>query len=137
MHCAARGACRANTARATTSLCARRAFATAAPVRPAGAIAVEFVRGGPRVAARAAAAPAAGTGAVPTRPAPPSGAAAPVKEALSVKCGTLPAEGDDFTDEVPTVDPATGERGGPTRAGSRPEPTRFGDYEIKGRCTDF
>ena len=104
------------------------------PVRPAGAIAVELVRGGPRAAA-AKAAPS--SGAVPTRAAPPTGAPAPVKEALSPKCGTLPEADDDFSDGVDVVDPVTGERGGPTRAGTRPEPTRFGDYEIKGRCTDF
>ncbi|CAG2176287.1 unnamed protein product [Oppiella nova] len=35
-----------------------------------------------------------------------------------------------FTDGV---NPRTGERGGPTG----PEPTRFGDWERKGRVTDF
>ena len=29
------------------------------------------------------------------------------------------------------------EWGGPTKGGSMPEPTRFGDWERKGRCTDF
>jgi hypothetical protein len=29
------------------------------------------------------------------------------------------------------------EWGGPTRGGSRPEPTRFGDWDRKGRCSDF
>ena len=29
------------------------------------------------------------------------------------------------------------EWGGPRRGGRRPEPTRFGDWERKGRCTDF
>jgi len=29
------------------------------------------------------------------------------------------------------------EWGGPRRGGSMPEPTRFGDWERKGRCTDF
>lgn len=35
------------------------------------------------------------------------------------------------------VDPATGEWNGPTRGGTRPEPTRFGDWATKGRVTDF
>jgi hypothetical protein len=26
---------------------------------------------------------------------------------------------------------------GPTRGGARPEPTRYGDWERKGRCSDF
>ena len=38
---------------------------------------------------------------------------------------------------VPMVDPSTGEWGGPTRGGTRPEPTRFGDWERNGRCSDF
>lgn len=29
------------------------------------------------------------------------------------------------------------EWGGPRRGGRMPEPTRFGDWERKGRCTDF
>ena len=29
------------------------------------------------------------------------------------------------------------EWGGPMRGGRMPEPTRFGDWERKGRCTDF
>jgi hypothetical protein len=29
------------------------------------------------------------------------------------------------------------EWGGPTRGGALSEPTRFGDWERKGRCTDF
>mmetsp|Transcript_32736 Transcript_32736/g.49337 ORF Transcript_32736/g.49337 Transcript_32736/m.49337 type:complete len:137 (+) Transcript_32736:86-496(+) len=29
------------------------------------------------------------------------------------------------------------EWGGPTRGGRFPEPTRYGDWERKGRCTDF
>ncbi|KAJ1437255.1 hypothetical protein B484DRAFT_445251 [Ochromonadaceae sp. CCMP2298] len=33
--------------------------------------------------------------------------------------------------------PAGIEWNGPTRGGQRPEPTRFGDWERKGRCTDF
>lgn len=33
--------------------------------------------------------------------------------------------------------PAGIEWGGPTRGGARPEPTRFGDWERKGRASDF
>lgn len=29
------------------------------------------------------------------------------------------------------------EWGGPLRGGKLPEPTRFGDWERKGRCTDY
>ena len=41
-----------------------------------------------------------------------------------------------------TSDPILGvgtilEHGGPRRGGSLKEPTRFGDWERKGRCTDF
>ncbi|CAN0385764.1 unnamed protein product [Lampetra fluviatilis] len=38
------------------------------------------------------------------------------------------------SDEFPGgVNPRTGERGGPRG----PEPTRYGDWERKGRCVDF
>lgn len=33
--------------------------------------------------------------------------------------------------------PAGMEWGGPTRGGTRPEPTRYGDWERKGRASDF
>lgn len=33
--------------------------------------------------------------------------------------------------------PAGKEWGGPTRGGVLREPTRFGDWERKGRCSDF
>ena len=81
---------------------------------PRGALAVEAVKGGPRALSRAA-------------------TAAPLEEA----CGTPPAADDDLADLVSNVDPKTGEWGGPTKGGSMPEPTRFGDWERKGRCTDF
>jgi hypothetical protein len=54
------------------------------------------------------------------------------------KCGDPVADpDDDAADMVPMIDPATGEWNGPTRGGINPEPTRFGDWERKGRCTDF
>ena len=49
------------------------------------------------------------------------------------------AELDDDDDmEDMFVDTSMGkEWGGPTRGGRMPEPTRFGDWERKGRATDF
>ena len=43
----------------------------------------------------------------------------------------------DGVDDVIAVDPLTGEWGGPTRGGTAPEPTRYGDWERRGRVTDF
>lgn len=57
------------------------------------------------------------------------------KKAVDDKCG--PLDDNDAEDYVPMIDPATGEWGGPTKGGQAPEPTRFGDWERKGRCTDF
>ena len=64
-------------------------------------------------------------------------AGAPPKPAAKEECGTAPAADDELDDDVPMVDPRTKEWGGPTKGGSAPEPTRFGDWERKGRCTDF
>ena len=36
-----------------------------------------------------------------------------------------------------TFENATKEWGGPRRGGRFPEPTRYTDWERKGRCTDF
>jgi hypothetical protein len=50
------------------------------------------------------------------------------------------AELDDDDDDMEDmfVDTSMGkEWGGPTRGGRMPEPTRFGDWERKGRATDF
>ena len=80
---------------------------------PRGAVSAEPVKGGPRALSRAAA----------SKP----------EEA----CGPLPAEDDDLSDPVSMIDSKTGEWGGPTKGGTMPEPTRFGDWERKGRCTDF
>ena len=52
----------------------------------------------------------------------------------------LDAETDDDDDDMEDmfVDTSMGkEWGGPTRGGRMPEPTRFGDWERKGRATDF
>ena len=53
-------------------------------------------------------------------------------------CGDLSEEPDEDEMEEMFVDgPAGMEWGGPTRGGARPEPTRFGDWERKGRVSDF
>mmetsp|Transcript_1411 Transcript_1411/g.2722 ORF Transcript_1411/g.2722 Transcript_1411/m.2722 type:complete len:121 (-) Transcript_1411:83-445(-) len=46
---------------------------------------------------------------------------------------------EDDMEEMFIMGPSQGqiEWGGPTRGGQRPEPTRFGDWERKGRVTDF
>ena len=74
-------------------------------------------------------------GAVATQPL--SAVPKPPKPAAKEECGTAPAADDELDDDVPMVDPRTKEWGGPTKGGSAPEPTRFGDWERKGRCTDF
>ena len=61
-------------------------------------------------------------------------AKAPIDDA---SCGPTDDIDTDDEDMVPMIDDKTGEWGGPTRGGSMPEPTRFGDWERKGRCTDF
>ncbi|CAH0474136.1 unnamed protein product [Peronospora belbahrii] len=52
------------------------------------------------------------------------------------------ATSDDFEDDeededMVTIGPSGVEYGGPTRGGKLKEPTRFGDWERKGRCCDF
>ena len=52
----------------------------------------------------------------------------------------IDAEIDEDDDDMEDmfVDTSMGkEWGGPTRGGRMPEPTRFGDWERKGRATDF
>lgn len=58
--------------------------------------------------------------------------------APSSKCG--PEDDPDDLDEMEEMfiqGPAGMEWNGPTRGGKRPEPTRFGDWERKGRASDF
>jgi len=69
-------------------------------------------------------------GLVQAGPAPKAAGA----EADKDKCGDFVGDEEDM---VPMIDPKTGEWGGPTRGGMALEPTRFGDWERKGRCTDF
>ena len=59
---------------------------------------------------------------------------------LIAACGDVPDENDEEEDEMEDMfcDTQMGkEWGGPMRGGRNPEPTRFGDWERKGRCTDF
>lgn len=58
-------------------------------------------------------------------------------DASAAACGPDDDDYDSDEDMVPMVDPGTGEWGGPTKGGTMPEPTRFGDWERNGRCTDF
>ena len=53
--------------------------------------------------------------------------------------GAGPVDAEDAEDYIDMwIDgPAGSEWGGPTRGGELAEPTRFGDWERKGRCTDF
>ena len=58
------------------------------------------------------------------------------------KCGPVDEEEMEQEEMFVTSDPILGhgnikEWGGPRRGGRLAEPTRFGDWERKGRCTDF
>ena len=57
-----------------------------------------------------------------------------VSEVLNERCGVSDTKETD-EQQRPTPPPAQppGERGGP----KGPEPTRFGDWEKGGRCSDF
>ena len=68
------------------------------------------------------------------------GPAIPAKGIIKEACGTEPSVDDDEDEEMEEMfvqGPAGMEWGGPTRGGQRPEPTRFGDWERKGRASDF
>ena len=70
-----------------------------------------------------------------------------VKKEKPVKveaCGDVgDVDDDEMEQEEMFVDPhesfefPTREWGGPRRGGRFPEPTRYGDWERKGRCSDF
>lgn len=98
-----------------------------ATVTPATGVVPGVSAGG--VSVSASAGPTAGSAAAPTCGKQPS--ATKTKGPLDLE------DSDDEADLAPAVDPATNERGGPTRGGTRPEPTRFGDWERGGRCVDF
>ena len=65
------------------------------------------------------------------------------KKMNTESCGEDPMKDDEddfeemFVDPFPAFEHNQREWGGPTRGGRFPEPTRFGDWERKGRCTDF
>ena len=70
----------------------------------------------------------------------------PVKESSNLATATIkkdacgPEIDDDELEELEEMfvqGPAGVEWGGPTRGGQRPEPTRYGDWERKGRASDF
>ncbi|CAH0486790.1 unnamed protein product [Peronospora farinosa] len=44
---------------------------------------------------------------------------------------------DDDEEDTVAIGPSGTEYGGPTRGGKLKEPTRYGDWERKGRCSDF
>lgn len=46
-------------------------------------------------------------------------------------------EDDEDMEDMVAIGPAGKEWGGPTRGGKFKEPTRYGDWERKGRCSDF
>ena len=75
---------------------------------------------------------------VPPPPMPPHSAAPPLPRPEYAP-GSEPVDAEDAEDYVDMwVDgPVGSEWGGPTRGGELAEPTRFGDWERKGRCTDF
>jgi hypothetical protein len=70
-----------------------------------------------------------------------------IEKVVKEACGDLKAEEGDDNDEMEQeemfVEPHESfehkmmEWGGPRRGGRLPEPTRYGDWERKGRCSDF
>jgi Protein of unknown function (DUF1674) len=70
-----------------------------------------------------------------------------VEKEISDRCGTTDEarhddnDDDDMEDMFVNAHTCLGhsskEWGGPTRGGRFAEPTRFGDWERKGRCSDF
>jgi hypothetical protein len=60
-------------------------------------------------------------------------------------CGDIDVDGDDdemeqeemFVEAHESFEHKMMEWGGPRRGGRLPEPTRYGDWERKGRCSDF
>jgi hypothetical protein len=64
--------------------------------------------------------------------------AAVIKEACGDVTTILDDEDEEmFVDAHQSLGHGEREWGGPTRGGRLAEPTRFGDWERKGRCTDF
>ena len=61
----------------------------------------------------------------------------PIPAVLPESCGDAIDIDEVEEEEMWVTGPAGLEWGGPTRGGKRPEPTRYGDWERKGRVTDF
>mmetsp|Transcript_14363 Transcript_14363/g.23257 ORF Transcript_14363/g.23257 Transcript_14363/m.23257 type:complete len:80 (+) Transcript_14363:73-312(+) len=67
-----------------------------------------------------------------------------VEKVVTKECGDL-ADDDDgemeqeemFVEAHESFEHRMMEWGGPRRGGRLPEPTRYGDWERKGRCSDF
>merc|ERR1719284_807673 len=77
--------------------------------------------------------PSMGLASAPPAPKPLPKAPTPLSE-----CGDVDDDEDDeMEDMFVRTSFDTIEWGGPLRGGRMPEPTRFGDWERKGRCTDF
>lgn len=62
--------------------------------------------------------------------------AAAEKPVKKEACGEVEEEEEEM-EEMFVMGPAGMEWNGPTRGGRQKEPTRYGDWERKGRCTDF
>lgn len=68
-----------------------------------------------------------------------------VEKVRVAACGDIDSDDDDdemeqeemFVEAYASFDHEKAEWGGPRRGGRLPEPTRFGDWERKGRCSDF
>jgi len=70
-----------------------------------------------------------------------------VEKVRVAACGDIDSDDEDdemeqeemFVDAYvsPLFEHGEAEWGGPRRGGRFPEPTRFGDWERKGRCSDF
>lgn len=67
------------------------------------------------------------------------------KGEIKAACGPLPNDDDEeeeeqeemFVDPHESFEHSSREWGGPRRGGRLPEPTRYGDWERNGRCSDF
>lgn len=70
-------------------------------------------------------------GSIPTEQPPAAAAAETVQDADTVEAHAV------VVSPSPSVEPADGEVAQEVGGPSGPEPTRFGDWERKGRCIDF
>ena len=109
-----------STAATPAAAAAAAAASTAAPAAAAAAVSRPQVRSAQLRAQR----PRASTKS--------AAASNPDAALVADKCGPVVA-GQDEVEMVDVVNPKTGERMGPRGL----EPTRYGDWEAKGRCWDF